>query len=165
MVHSVMAADSDTDTGTSPQKRSAIGVVLLAGGKATRLGGCAKALIELPGGETLVGRLLRIVRGLGLEDVVVSANDPIPYEDLGLPIIADRRPEVGPLAGIEAALYHLAGTVDAVLVLSTDLSSLKAEHLSKLLSAWGPNQAVVCACVGREAGEDECRVEPLIALV
>lgn len=160
-----MTADRDASTREPLPSESVVGVVLLAGGKGTRLGGCAKALIELPGGETLIGRLLRIVRGLGLEDVVLSANDSLPYEHLGLPIIADRRSEAGPLAGIEAALYHFAGTADAVVVLSTDLSSLEAEHLSKLLSAWGPDQALVCACVGTDAGEDECHLEPLVSLV
>jgi molybdopterin-guanine dinucleotide biosynthesis protein A len=140
-------------------------VVLLAGGKATRLGGYPKGLIELPGGETLVERLLRIVRSLGLEGIVVSANDPAPYEHLGLPVIADRRCEAGPLAGIEAALYHFADTADAVLVLSTDLSSLEGEHLSRLLSACAADRAVVSACVRTKAGEEGCRLEPLVAVV
>lgn len=165
MVNSAVTTSSDIGATKPRQAEPVIGVVLLAGGKATRFGGRAKALIELPGGETLIGRLLRIVRGLGLDDIVLSANDPLPYEHLGLPVIADRRSEAGPLAGIEAALYHFAARADTVLVLSTDLSSLAREHLCKLLSAWKPGRAVVCACIGTEAEQEQCHLEPLIALL
>ena len=144
---------------------ASLGAAILAGGKAGRLGGRPKGLIELPGGETLLGRLLRIVRDVGLEDVIVSANDPAPYRHLGLPIITDRRSDAGPLAGIEAALYHFAGKAEGVLVLSSDLSSVEAEHLLKLLSAWVSKKTVACACVREEAEPEGCHLEPLIAVV
>jgi molybdopterin-guanine dinucleotide biosynthesis protein A len=138
---------------------------ILAGGKATRLGGRPKGHIELPDGRTLIARLIGVVREVGIDEVVISANDSAPYQHLGLPVIADRRSDAGPLAGIEAALHYFAGMAEAVVVLSTDLSSLRAGHLSALLSAVPEDLTVVCACIRAGEHDKECRVEPLVAVV
>lgn len=74
---------------------------ILAGGKASRLGGRNKALIEVDG-RPLIARLLEIL-GSRMPVTVVSdrAGDFAPF---GVRVIGDRTPGLGPLGGIEAGL-------------------------------------------------------------
>lgn len=77
--------------------------VILAGGRARRMGGAQKALLTL-GGETLLARIARRLAPQ-CEGIIVSANDPLPKPADDLPVVADIMPErLGPLAGILAAL-------------------------------------------------------------
>jgi molybdopterin-guanine dinucleotide biosynthesis protein A len=118
----------------SPSLRFA--AALLAGGKATRLGGRAKGLIQLPDGRTIIERLLAEVRAAGFSDIIVCANDPETYRFLGLQIIPDLHPGLGPLAGIEAAVHHFGADVGGVLLLPTDLPCLSAGDIRALLAAY-----------------------------
>jgi len=74
--------------------------LVLAGGKATRLGGCDKALLTLNTNsiiENILGRLD--------QPKAISANgDPDRYAHLGLPILPDTLPGRGPLAGVLSGL-------------------------------------------------------------
>jgi molybdenum cofactor guanylyltransferase len=77
--------------------------VVLCGGRARRMGGADKPLLKL--GTRSV--LERIVARLApqLRCIVLSCKVPADgYARFGLPIVADRRCDAGPLAGIEAAL-------------------------------------------------------------
>jgi molybdenum cofactor guanylyltransferase len=76
--------------------------VLLAGGRATRMGGIAKGLLSVDG-EPIAARSLRILRA-ELGEVLVVANDPAPYAGLGAPIVADVLPGKGAPGGLHAAL-------------------------------------------------------------
>lgn len=75
--------------------------VILAGGKSSRMG-VNKALLEFEG-EPLVQRLAqRFQRWFA--QVVVVTNTPDAYSFLGLPMVGDRVPGLGPLGGLEAGL-------------------------------------------------------------
>ncbi len=85
---------------SSPQP-SATTLGLLAGGRATRLGGRDKAWMQL-GGTPQVARIARAYAG-DVAAVLVSANgDPAPYEAEGLRAVRDRHPRLGPLGGLDA---------------------------------------------------------------
>jgi molybdopterin-guanine dinucleotide biosynthesis protein A len=102
---------------------------VLAGGRSRRMG-TDKALIEI-GKQPLV---LRVAAELGRVCGTVSlVGDPAAYGNLGLPVIADRFPGLGPLAGIEAALN--ATTVEWNLVVACDMPALDASILSELFTA------------------------------
>src|SRR5690606_16823716 len=74
---------------------------LLAGGRATRLGGLDKAWLQR-GGIPQVVRLAGRVRD-EVDAVLVSANrDPGRYREHGFVPVADRHPGLGPLAGLDA---------------------------------------------------------------
>ena len=77
---------------------------ILAGGRATRLGGVDKAWIEREG----VAQVLRWQQRFADETgaVLVSANrDPARYTQAGLQVVADAtRVDIGPIAGLEALL-------------------------------------------------------------
>lgn len=125
---------------------------LVAGGRATRLGGVAKGLITL-GGEPLAARTLRLF-GRHLGGALVVANDPAPYAGLGVPIVPDAIPGRGAPGGLHAALA--AAQTPWVLAVACDMPFVSAEGLS-LLAA---RRAGVLAVVPRWSG----RLEPLHAL-
>lgn len=83
--------------------------VILAGGRATRMGGGDKALLEL-GGQTLLQQVIdRLQPQVGA--MALNANgDPDRFAAFGLPVVPDSiagRP--GPLAGVLAGLDWAAG--------------------------------------------------------
>ncbi len=81
--------------------------VILAGGKSTRMGQ-NKALLDF-GGEPLIERVCGILRE-DFSEIAVSANDPLTYAFLGIPVIRDIFPDGGSLAGIHAGLSHSRAT-------------------------------------------------------
>ena len=75
---------------------------LISGGKASRLDGRVKALIEIDG-RPILERQLEVLRPR-FPAVAVAANDATPYQGMGLPVLADQVLGQGPLAGIASAL-------------------------------------------------------------
>lgn len=76
--------------------------LVLAGGRALRMGGCAKGLAELHG-EPLIAHVIARLRPQ-VAGLLLNANRP-DYASLGLPLIADVVPGfAGPLAGLHAGL-------------------------------------------------------------
>ena len=81
--------------------RDAVTLGILAGGRATRLGGRDKAWLQRDG----IPQVLRIARRFEAEcgAVLVSANRDLPrYATHGLAAIQDRIADIGPLGGIDA---------------------------------------------------------------
>src|SRR5437016_2455569 len=76
--------------------------VLLAGGRATRMGGRDKAFAAV-GGEPIAARTLRLFCTL-FPQVVVATNRPARFRELGAETVGDVFPDCGPLAGIHAAM-------------------------------------------------------------
>lgn len=117
--------------------------VILAGGGATRLAGRDKALLPLGDKPLLthvVSRLAPQVDALAL-----CSNSPADrYADFGLPVIADRLPGLGPLAGVHAAA---AAWPDEILVsVAVDLPFLPLDSVAHLRRGWsgtGCRHAVV----------------------
>ncbi len=84
-----------------------ISAAILAGGLATRMGGAAKAFLDL-GGEAILDRQLDVLRPRFAE-IIVAVGAPggggmEAFEQRGLRIVHDRYPKAGPLAGLHAAL-------------------------------------------------------------
>ena len=73
--------------------------LILAGGRATRLGGVDKALLPL-GGRSLIDHLLALLAPQA-GAIAISANgDPARYAHLECPILADELTGRGPLGGV-----------------------------------------------------------------
>ena len=125
--------------------------VLLAGGKATRLGGAPKGLL-LRGGETIAARTVRLLGEL-CADVIVVANDATPYADLGVRVVADIVRDAGPLGGLHAAMAHASRPF--VLVAGCDMPDVQPALL-RLLRDADEHADVVVPVVGG-------RLEPLVA--
>jgi molybdopterin-guanine dinucleotide biosynthesis protein A len=77
------------------------------------------------------------------------------YGNLGLPVVADRFPGLGPLAGIETALR--ATVAEWNLVVACDMPALDVSILEKLFEAAGSGD---CAVPSYSDGQ----VEPLCAV-
>ena len=84
--------------------------LILAGGRATRMGGRNKAEIELAG-ETLLARTVARARPQ-VGRLLLNANrDPAQFATYGLPVLPDMIGDHwGPLAGVLAGLDYLAKT-------------------------------------------------------
>jgi acetylornithine deacetylase/succinyl-diaminopimelate desuccinylase-like protein/molybdopterin-guanine dinucleotide biosynthesis protein A len=86
---------------TSPRIPDCTGA-LIAGGRASRMGGVAKGLLR-SGGVPIAARSLALFRELFGATLVV-ANDPAPYAVLGAPVVPDRIAGRGAPGGLHAAL-------------------------------------------------------------
>lgn len=125
---------------------------LLAGGSGSRLGGCAKGLIEVEGRAALE-RLLELAP-LAVR-VVLIANDPAPYARFGLETCADVVADRGAPGGVVTAL--LRARTPWVLVVACDMPFVTAVIARALLERAADEVDVV---VPERAG----RLEPLAAL-
>ncbi len=135
--------------------------ILLAGGRATRMGGGDKALQPL-GGIPLLARVIAILRPQ-CDALVISANGKAArFAEFRLPIVADEIEDyAGPLAGILAGLDFLAArqppAAFAVSV-SSDTPFLPADLVARLHAARAAAGAhIACA---RSGGA----IHPVIAL-
>lgn len=78
--------------------------IVLAGGKATRMGGaCDKAFLKI-GGETIIDRQLKVLRNI-FKEIIIVINSPYRHKSRkGVKIIPDLVREKGPLGGIYSGL-------------------------------------------------------------
>lgn len=125
---------------------------ILAGGRATRLGGIDKAWIERDG----VPQVLRIATRFAPEvtGVLVSTNrDPLRHAGHGLLPIPDNLADAGPIGGLEA-LANACGT-EWMLTIPVDLIGVNECLLPSLQAATVTNGAFA---------EDDDGPQPLVAL-
>jgi molybdopterin-guanine dinucleotide biosynthesis protein A len=127
---------------------------ILAGGRGSRLGGAIKPLLVVDG-ERIVDRQRRALAPRVAELLLAVAAADGPLAEVGLPLIVDRRPGAGPLAGIDAALAARARPW--LLVVAGDMPALAPALLDRLLAARAP---AVDAIVPRVNGYPE----PLLAV-
>ncbi|HTM21662.1 MAG TPA: molybdenum cofactor guanylyltransferase [Kofleriaceae bacterium] len=126
--------------------------VILAGGRATRMGGALKPLL-LVHGVTILERQLDVLQPRFAE-VVISSNDADAFAGRGLRVIADAAPGLGPLAGLAAALA--AARTELVFAIAGDMPWLAPAAIDLLFDRLGGADA---AAPFLRAG-----VEPLHAL-
>src|SRR3954465_16095737 len=91
--------------------------VVLAGGKAARLGGQAKPQLEV-GGRPMLATVLAAVADASAR-VVVGPAQPVPG---GVVLVREHPPGGGPVAALRAGLESV--TADVVVVLAGDLPFL-----------------------------------------
>lgn len=128
----------------------AVTLGILAGGRATRLGGCDKAWLER-GGQPLVVRLAENFAP-HVDAILVSANrNQEHYLAHGLRAIHDRVDGIGPLGGLEA----LAAACRSTWLLTLPVDVLHAS--SDLIEALSASEAGAFV-------EDDDGVQPLVAL-
>ena len=120
----------------------AVAALILAGGKATRMGGADKALIPLHGRPLLAHVLARLAPQAA--PIALSANgDPARFAAFGVPVLPDA-PEFahcGPLAGVQAGLaWAAAQGADFLLTIPVDTPFFPTTLAADL--APGPSVAV-----------------------
>ncbi len=110
-----------------------LAAAVLAGGRSSRMG-TNKALIEVDG-RAMADRVLDAARAVGVDPVVILGGDPYELAALSAPVVLDRYPGEGPVAGVLGALRHFEGAAERVLVLPCDLAHVDAATLLPLIEA------------------------------
>jgi molybdenum cofactor guanylyltransferase len=125
---------------------------LLAGGRATRLGGLDKAWLERDGEAQVLRWRRRFAAETGA--TLVSANRDLPrYAKAGLDAVADRVPDAGPLSGLDALAS--ACKTPWLLTLPVDLVDVNDCLLPTLAS---------CRAGDGAYAVDDDGMQPLVAL-
>lgn len=127
------------------------GAVILAGGQSKRMGR-DKALLEA-GGQPLLVRQINLAWATRATEVFISGRAGVDYSHFNCPVLLDKLPRAGPLAGIERALAALTNA--RLLVLAVDLPEMTETLLNAMAEA-GPEHL---GAIPRLRG----RIEPLAA--
>jgi molybdopterin-guanine dinucleotide biosynthesis protein A len=143
----------------NPINPALIGGIILAGGRATRMGGGDKALVTLEG-QTLLARTITRVRPQ-VGRLILSANgDPARFNDHDLPVLADPIGDHwGPLAGILAGLEYFRAHRPEISVMAsfpTDSPFLPLDLVARLADC-----VMDCDIAMAESGG---RLQPVFAL-
>ena len=133
--------------------RGDVTVQIMAGGRSTRMGR-DKALVEL-GGRTLLQRALDTWQNYGgAVQLSVGAAERGALAPAGIPAVADRYRDCGPLGGLHAGLLECR--TELLLLTAVDCPFVTAELADGLLAAIG--RADACVYTAAE------RLQPLFGL-
>jgi molybdenum cofactor guanylyltransferase len=129
--------------------------VIRAGGRATRMGGGDKGLLEV-GGQRLLSRVIERfapqVAGLALN----ANGDAGRFAEFGLPVLPDSLPDYpGPLAGVLAGLDWAAEQgADSIVTVAADTPFFPCDLVSHLLlAAEGRPHLLALAATPRDGSE------------
>lgn len=126
--------------------------IILAGGRSARMGD-DKALLDI-GGRPMISLILDRLRP-HFEQILVSANDARKYAFLGVEIVPDKVPGLGPLGGIASALERSSN--DLNFVVACDIPQIDVEIVKRLLAeAEGHDGAI--------PRNPDGKIEPLFAV-
>ncbi|MEZ5583204.1 MAG: molybdenum cofactor guanylyltransferase MobA [Candidatus Competibacteraceae bacterium] len=131
--------------------------VVLAGGRAQRMGGQDKGLLLLAG-QPMVAHVIRLLRPQ-VGELLINANRHAPaYRQLGCAVVSDANDHfLGPLAGMLAALR--ATTNPYVLSAPCDSPLLPADYARRMHAALQQQHAELCVA------HDGHRLQPVFALL
>ena len=131
------------------QNAPSLTVVILAGGRATRMGGGDKPLRSLQNVPILAHVIARVARS-GHQLVINANGDPSRFAPFGLPVIADAMSDFpGPLAGILAGLDWAAAQGHTTDVMSVPGDCPFIPHdLAERLDAVRKSAGLPLACAG-----------------
>ncbi len=133
--------------------------VVLAGGRAVRMGGGDKGLVML-GGRPMLSHIIARVRPQVHAAALNANGDPARFASFGLPVLADTLPGDGPLAGVLAGMrWATSMHPQATLLLSvpTDTPFLPPDLVARLLAVRTAAAPIACAASGG-------RRHPVVAL-
>ena len=132
--------------------------VILAGGRATRMGGVDKGL-QLFRGKSLVATALERLRAqsMGIPGhIAINANrNQAHYATLGVPVWSDTVPDfAGPLAGLLSAMRQCQGHYDLVLTVPCDSPLFPLDLLQRLADGLVTAQADIAMALATEVQAD-----------
>ena len=120
--------------------------VILAGGRATRMGGGDKGFRVVAGRRLIDHVIARLEGQCGA--VAINANgDPARFAEFGLAVLADSiEGHPGPLAGVLAGMEWAASQgASAIVTVAADTPFFPADLVARLLAAAGPSGLVLAA--------------------
>jgi molybdenum cofactor guanylyltransferase len=120
--------------------------VILAGGRATRMGGGDKGL-RVVGGQRLIDHVIARL-GPQVSTLAINANgDPARLAEFALPVLADSLPDhPGPLAGVLAGLdWAAAQGAQAIVTAAADTPFFPRDLVARLQAHAGPSGLCLAA--------------------
>ncbi len=120
--------------------RLAVGAVLLAAGRGSRMGGRPKCLLEL-GGVPLIRRQLIALSGAGVDEVVVVLGhyaqhiEPV-ISEFPITVVRNPQPDDGQVSSQRLGLAALSPKLDAVVVALADQPLINAQDFNDLIAAY-----------------------------
>ena len=118
--------------------------LILAGGRGSRMGRREKFFLPCSGG-TFGQRILDALAPLPV--VRLSVREEEPFRDIGLPLVADRYPDTGPMGGICTALEQCSE--EALFVVACDMPHLNRETVERLLKRFQKTGSLTVAWTDR----------------
>ncbi|PLS03875.1 molybdenum cofactor guanylyltransferase [Neobacillus cucumis] len=103
--------------------------IILAGGKSSRMG-TNKALLRI-NEKTNIERIAEKLKLL-FDDIILVTNDSEQYEFLGVRMVPDQYPGMGPLAGVHAGL--MASEYDANFIVACDMPFVSGKLAEAMVS-------------------------------
>lgn len=142
---------------TDQPSRLSITAVILAGGKARRMGGQDKGLVELAGRPLIEHVITRIEPQVG--QILINANrNTEQYARYGYPVVSDSLSDFqGPLAGFLAAMQQVES--EFIVTIPCDGPCLPDDLVSRLYNALQAAQAEIAVA------HDGNRMQPVYALI
>jgi molybdopterin-guanine dinucleotide biosynthesis protein A len=129
--------------------------IILAGGNSTRMG-TDKALLRLPGGETLLEHAISVASAVTPEIKLIGPHSRFASQFGGAEPIEDILPNCGPLGGIHAGLS--ASNTELNLVLALDMPAVRPDLLLFFLCEAEQNSALVTIAKIEERWQPLCAV-------
>lgn len=130
--------------------------LILAGGRASRMGGCDKGLVLLAG-KPMIKYIVELLQPQ-VQEILISANrNQQEYSKLGT-VVPDAHPGfMGPLAGMHSGMA--AASTQAILTVPCDAPLLPKDFVARMLS--GLNQSAAELAVAH----DGQRLQPVFTLI
>ena len=146
----------------NPIAREDITGLVLAGGRATRMGGVDKGLQTHRGMPMALYTLLRLQPQVG--SVMINANRNLAaYEAMGVPVWPDAEADFpGPLAGMLAGLEHCETAW--LLTVPCDTPDFPDDLAARLAQAAADQDAEIAMAATREA-DGSVQVQPVFCLI
>jgi molybdopterin-guanine dinucleotide biosynthesis protein A len=119
--------------------------IILSGGKSSRMG-TNKALLKI-NEKTNVERIADSLKE-HFDDIILVTNDPEQYRFLGVKIVVDHFPGMGPLAGIHAGL--MASAYETNFTVACDMPFVSGEIARALVNKCNDYDAVVPVINGKQ---------------
>ncbi len=131
--------------------------VILAGGKARRMGGCDKGLIEI-NNQAMIQYVIDILKPQ-VADILINANRNVKrYEEFGYSVISDQLEDFqGPLAGIATAMTN--AKTEYICTCPCDGPLIAQDLVKRLFSAFENEDTEIAVA------HDGKRMQPVYALM
>ncbi len=138
-------------------KSVSVTAVILAGGRARRMGGVDKGLVEM-NGQPMITQVIQRIKPQ-TDHILINANRNIAeYEKLGYPVISDSLSDFqGPLAGFLAAMQSC--DTDYIATLPCDGPLLPTDMIERMVTGLSQNRNPIAVA------HDGQRLQPVHALI
>ncbi len=137
-------------------KPNTLSVVILTGGKGSRMNAQDKGLVKFKG-KPLIEHVIEKLKPQ-VESITISANRNLKnYAQYGYPVIQDNGLGNGPLAGLYTFLQHTKSTF--VLCVPCDCPFIDKHLIATLLNAQNKTKSLICTAF------DGYRIQPIFSLI